>query len=157
MFWTKFVYKLTTSKLNLCFFVLVAVLMYFHFNHCRFPNHFFLNTEACTGWTGPPSERGVHLGEWSRGSNYSHSIIEVCKQSPATLSPYLPRKSLPCGFYLGEQTPEGNYYSQSIIEVCKQSPAILSPYLPRKSAPLPPLWALPWRMDTRKKLFTQHY
>ena len=95
MFWTKFVYKLTTSKLNLCFFVLVAVLMYFHFNHCRFPNHFFLNTEACTGWTGPPSERGVHLGEWSRGSNYSHSIIEVCKQSPATLSPYLPRTSAP--------------------------------------------------------------
>ena len=45
--------------------------------HSRFPDHFMLNTEACTGWTGPPSERGVHLGEWSRGSNYSHSIIEV--------------------------------------------------------------------------------
>lgn len=43
----------------------------------RFPNHFILNTEACTGWTGPPSERGVHLGQWSRGSDYAHSIIEV--------------------------------------------------------------------------------
>ena len=67
-------------------FVSLSLLLFwcvFHLNHCRFPNHFFLNTEACTGWTGPPSERGVHLGEWSRGSNYSHSIIEVCKQSPA--------------------------------------------------------------------------
>lgn len=44
--------------------------------HKKFPNHFILNTEACTGWTGPPSERGVHLGQWSRGSDYAHSIIE---------------------------------------------------------------------------------
>jgi len=28
------------------------------------------------GWKGPPSEKGVHLGEWRRGNNYSHSIIE---------------------------------------------------------------------------------
>lgn len=44
--------------------------------HKKFPDYFLLNTEACTGWTGPPSVRGVHLGEWSRGSDYSHSIIE---------------------------------------------------------------------------------
>lgn len=44
--------------------------------HEKFPTHFLLNTEACTGWKGPPSERGVHLGEWSRGNKYSHSIIE---------------------------------------------------------------------------------
>lgn len=44
--------------------------------HNKFPSHFLLNTEACTGWIGPSSERGVHLGEWSRGNKYSHSIIE---------------------------------------------------------------------------------
>ena len=64
--------------------------------------------------------------------------------------------SLPCGLYLGEWTLERNY-SHSIIEVFKQSPATLSPYLPRTSAPLSPLWVLPWRMDTWRYLFTQHY
>lgn len=43
----------------------------------RFPSYFILNTEACAGWTGPPSERGVHLGQWSRGNQYSHSVIEA--------------------------------------------------------------------------------
>ena len=52
--------------------------MYFKPYICRFPGYFILNTEACAGWTGPPSERGVHLGQWSRGNEYSHSVIEAC-------------------------------------------------------------------------------
>ncbi|KAJ7318921.1 hypothetical protein OS493_036793 [Desmophyllum pertusum] len=44
--------------------------------HKKFPNHFILNTEACAGWGGLPSERGVHLGQWSRGNEYTHSVIE---------------------------------------------------------------------------------
>ena len=64
--------------------------------------------------------------------------------------------SLPCGLYLGEWTLERNY-SHSIIEVFKQSPVTFSPYLPRTSVPLSPPWVLPWRMDTRRYLFTQHY
>ena len=57
--------------------ITMICLVFFGFIFYRFPNHFILNTEACSGWTGPPSERGVHLGQWSRGSDYAHSIIEV--------------------------------------------------------------------------------
>ncbi|KAL9986686.1 hypothetical protein ACROYT_G000862 [Oculina patagonica] len=42
--------------------------------HKKFPNHFILMTEACTG--NNIEVKGVHLGQWTRGSNYSHSIIE---------------------------------------------------------------------------------
>uniref|UniRef100_A0A7E4VSA1 Glucosylceramidase n=1 Tax=Panagrellus redivivus TaxID=6233 RepID=A0A7E4VSA1_PANRE len=42
--------------------------------HDDFPQLFLLATEACTGYL--PIIRGVFLGDWSRGSQYAHSIIE---------------------------------------------------------------------------------
>jgi len=43
--------------------------------HNRFPDHFILSTEACCGkHTNKPPR--VSLGDWSRGNQYSHSIIE---------------------------------------------------------------------------------
>ena len=42
----------------------------------RFPQHFILSTEACADpQTSKPPR--VSLGDWSRGNQYSHSIIEV--------------------------------------------------------------------------------
>ena len=42
----------------------------------RFPDHFILATEACADpQTSKPPR--VSLGDWSRGNQYSHSIIEV--------------------------------------------------------------------------------
>lgn len=43
--------------------------------HDKFPDYFMLPTEACTGYL--PLMRGVVLGDWSRGAQYAHSIIEV--------------------------------------------------------------------------------
>ncbi|KAM4664783.1 lysosomal acid glucosylceramidase [Discoglossus pictus] len=42
--------------------------------HKLYPDYFVLSTEACTGYL--PWEKGVRLGCWDRGNQYSHRIIE---------------------------------------------------------------------------------
>ncbi|XP_053552504.1 lysosomal acid glucosylceramidase [Bombina bombina] len=42
--------------------------------HQLYPDYFLLTTEACTGFL--PWDKGVRLGCWDRGNQYSHRIIE---------------------------------------------------------------------------------
>jgi len=42
--------------------------------HDAYPNYFMLPSEACTGYL--PILSGVIMGDWSRGAQYAHSIIE---------------------------------------------------------------------------------
>lgn len=52
----------------------------------RFPDHFILSTEACADpQTSKPPR--VSLGDWSRGNQYSQSIIEVNTYSGAPKPP----------------------------------------------------------------------
>ncbi|XP_030042737.1 LOW QUALITY PROTEIN: lysosomal acid glucosylceramidase [Microcaecilia unicolor] len=46
--------------------------------HHLYPDYFLFGTEACTGFL--PWDKGVHLGCWNRGTQYSHSIIEDLNQ-----------------------------------------------------------------------------
>lgn len=56
------------------------------FPPCRFPDHFILATEACADpqTSKPPI---VSLGDWSRGNQYSHSIIEVLNLQLPNVAP----------------------------------------------------------------------
>uniref|UniRef100_A0A914C648 Glucosylceramidase n=1 Tax=Acrobeloides nanus TaxID=290746 RepID=A0A914C648_9BILA len=45
----------------------------FETTHNANPDKFMLYTEACTGWTGV---QGPSLGDWSRGDQYAHDIME---------------------------------------------------------------------------------
>ena len=57
-------------------FTFILYLVVCAFSLYRFPDHFILATEACIvpQTSKPPI---VSLGDWSRGNQYSHSIIEV--------------------------------------------------------------------------------
>ncbi|KAK3097705.1 hypothetical protein FSP39_012333 [Pinctada imbricata] len=52
--------------------------------HSKFPDKFILATEACTGEAGPLDPVKVSLGNWKRGEEYAHDIIQVFESKDAS-------------------------------------------------------------------------